>query len=62
MLISFLIVLIIVGVVLYLFNTLVTMDAKIKTVINVVVFLAVFLYALQSFGIMPANGLLHLNK
>lgn len=50
MLISLLIVLVIVGVALYLLNTLVPMDGRIKTVINVVVLLAVFLYVLQAFG------------
>lgn len=53
MLIYFIVVLIVVGVLLYLFNTLVPMDQKIRTVINVVVGLAIFLYALQVFGILP---------
>lgn len=57
MLISFLIVLIVVGVVLYLLNTLVPMDPKIKTVINVVVLLLVFLYVLSAFGILPGHTL-----
>lgn len=56
MLISLLIVLIIVGVVLYLLNTLVPMDSRIKTVINVVVLLAVFLYVLQAFGLVSAHS------
>jgi hypothetical protein len=56
MLISFLITLIVVGVVLYLLNTLVPMDARIKTVINVVVLLCVFLYALQAFGIISGHN------
>jgi len=56
MLISLLVVLVIVGVVLYLLNTLVPMDARIKTVINVVVLLAVFLYVLQSFGFVSSHS------
>lgn len=56
--ISFLIMLIIVGVVLYLLNTLVPMDGRIKTVINVVVLLCVFLYVLEFFGFLPA-GIFH---
>lgn len=57
MLISLLVVLLIVGVVLYLLNTLVPMDGRIKTVINVVVILAVFLYVLQAFGVLGAHSL-----
>jgi hypothetical protein len=55
MLITMLIVLIIVGVALYLLNTLVPMDSRIKTVINVVVIIVVLLYVLQAFGILPAH-------
>jgi hypothetical protein len=57
--ISFLIVLVIIGVCLYLLNTLVPMDAKIKTVINVVVVVAVLLYTLQFFGIVGDLSLPH---
>jgi len=49
--ISLLIMLVIIGVVLYLLNTLVPMDPKIKTVINAVVCVIVFLYVLQAFGV-----------
>lgn len=52
---SFIITLIIVGVLLYLLNTLVPMDARIKTVINVVVLLFVLLYVLQGFGVLPGG-------
>lgn len=55
MLISFLITLVVVGVLLYLLNTLVPMDGRIKTVINVVVLLGVFIYALSAFGVLPAG-------
>lgn len=55
MLISFLIVLVVVGVILYLLNVLVPMDGKIKTVINAVVLLCVFFYVLQMFGVLPAH-------
>lgn len=57
---SLLITLIIVGVVLYLLNTLVPMDTRIKTVINVVVILCVFLYALEAFGVLPPGSFPHL--
>lgn len=48
-LISLIILLIIVGVLLYLVNTLIPMDGKIKTIINVVVVLVVCLWLLQIF-------------
>jgi len=49
--ISILIVLVIVGVALYCLNTLVPMDPRIKTVINALVLLVVFLWILQALGI-----------
>jgi len=48
-LISLVVVLIIVGVLLYLINNLIPMDAKIKTIINVVVVVAVCLWLLNLF-------------
>lgn len=56
-LITLLIVLILIGVVLYLVNTLIPMDPKIKTIINVVVIIVVLLWLLQVFGL--ASGLEH---
>ena len=50
-LISILIVLIIIGVVLYLVNTYIPMAAPIKTVINVVVVIALCLWLLNGFGL-----------
>lgn len=55
MLISLLVVLVVVGVLLYLLNALVPLDPKIKTVINVIVGLCVFLWVLQIFGVFPAH-------
>lgn len=49
--ISLLVTLVIVGVILWLLNTLVPMDGRIKTIINVLVCLFLFLYILQFFGI-----------
>lgn len=46
---SLLVVLIIVGVLLYLVNSLIPMDGKIKTIINVVVVLLVLLWLLNIF-------------
>jgi hypothetical protein len=55
MLWSIIVVLIVVGVLLYLLNALVPMDSRIKTVINVLVGLAVFLYIMSSFGFLPSH-------
>ena len=55
--ISLLITLVIIGVLLYLFNVLVPMDGKIKTVIYAIVFLIIFLYVLQAFGVVGAHTL-----
>jgi hypothetical protein len=60
MLISFIVTLIIIGVLLYLVNTLIPMDSRIKTVINVVVLILVLLYTLSAFGILPMNTSSHL--
>lgn len=55
--VSLLITLVIIGVLLYLFNVLVPVDGKIKTVIYALVFIMVFLYVLQAFGIVGAHTL-----
>ena len=51
MLVSVVITLIVVGVLLWLVNTYIPMDAKIKQVLNVVVIIAVVLWLLQAFGV-----------
>lgn len=51
-LISFIIVLIVVGVLLWLANTYIPMDGKIKQVINVVVIIAVVIWCLSAFGVL----------
>ena len=50
-LISLVVTLIVVGVLLWLVNTYVPMDAKIKQVLNVVVIIAVVLWLLSAFGL-----------
>jgi hypothetical protein len=50
-LIGLIVVLIVVGVLLYLVNTIIPMDAKIKMIINVLVVLVVCLWLLQEFGL-----------
>jgi hypothetical protein len=53
-LLTLLIVLVIFGVLLYLFNVYVTMiDAKVKKLINIVVIGALVLYVLWAFGLLP---------
>jgi hypothetical protein len=49
--IELVIMLILVGVGLYLINTLIPMDAKIKQILNVVVVIVVILWLLRSFGV-----------
>ncbi len=55
-LIELLVILAIVGVLLWLFNTLVPMDGRIKTAINAIVLLVVFIYILQAFGLIHGFG------
>jgi hypothetical protein len=45
-------VLIVVGVVLWLVNTYIPMDGKIKNILNVVVVIGVVLWLLQAFGVL----------
>ena len=51
-LVHIVLVLIIVGVLLWLINSFIPMDAKIKTLLNLVVTIAVIVWLLQVFGIL----------
>jgi hypothetical protein len=51
-LVTVLIVLVVVGVILWLVNTYIPMDAKIKKILNVVVVVVVVLWLLRAFGIL----------
>jgi hypothetical protein len=51
-LVSLAIVLIIVGVLLWLVNNYIPMDAKIKKILNVVVVIVVIVWLLQAFGVL----------
>ena len=51
-LIHVVIVLVVVGVILWLVNTYLPMDAKIKKILNIVVVIAVVLWLLSAFGIL----------
>lgn len=51
-LIGLVISLVVVGILLWLLNTYVPMDGKIRQIINVVVVIAVVIWVLQSFGVL----------
>lgn len=55
-LISLIVVLAVVGVLLYLLNTYLPMDAKIKNILNIVVVIAVVLWLLKVFGLLSGLG------
>lgn len=51
-----LIVLVVVGIILYLVNTYIPMDGKIKNILNVVVVILVIIWLLKVFGLFAAIG------
>ncbi len=51
-LISLVVVLVVVGVILWLINSYIPMDAKIKKILNVVVVIVVIIWLLQAFGVL----------
>jgi hypothetical protein len=53
--ITVLIILVVVGLLLWLVNSYIPMDAKIKNILNVVVVILVVLWLLQIFGVFSAN-------
>lgn len=55
-LINLVIVLIVVGVLLWLVNTYIPMDRKIKSILNVVVVIVVVIWLLQVFGVLGSLG------
>jgi hypothetical protein len=55
-LISLVVALIVVGVLLWLVNTYIPMDGKIKKILNVVVVVAVILWLLVAFGVLGHGG------
>ena len=50
------IVLVVVGIMLWLVNAYIPMDAKIKKILNIVVVIAVIIWLLQAFGLLGAIG------
>ena len=61
-LISLIIVLIVVGVLLWAANTYIPMDQKIKTIMNIVVVIAVVLWLLQAFGVLGSLGSINIGR
>ena len=61
MLINIIIVLIVVGVLLWLVNTYIPMDSKIKSILNAVVVICVVLWLLQAFGIIGSLNTIRVN-
>jgi 1-acyl-sn-glycerol-3-phosphate acyltransferase len=61
-LISLVVVLIIVGVLLWLVNSYIPMDPKIKKILNVVVVIAVVLWLLAAFGVFSGLGTIRIGK
>jgi hypothetical protein len=58
-LISLVGILIVIGVALWLINTYIPMDSKIKSILNAVIVIAVILWLLQVFGIIGSIGSLN---
>ncbi len=57
-LLTIVVVLIVVGVLLWLVNTYIPMDSKIKSILNAVVVIVVVLWLLQAFGLLgPLNNI-----
>lgn len=55
-LVSLVITLIVVGVLLWLVNTYIPMDGKIKKILNIVVVIVVVLWLLSAFGVLGHSG------
>ena len=58
---SLIIVLVVVGVLLWLVNTYIPMDRKIKSILNAVVVIGVVLWLLQAFGIIGSLNAVRVN-
>lgn len=54
--IGLIVILVVVGVLLYLVNTMLPIDGNIKKIINIVVVIAVILWLLSVFGILGGTG------
>jgi hypothetical protein len=61
-LLSIVLVLIVVGVLLWLINTYIPMDGKIKSILNAVVVIVVVLWLLQAFGVLGELNTVHVGR
>jgi len=61
-LINLVIVLVVVGVLLWAVNTYIPMDSKIKTILNIVVVIAVVLWLLSAFGVLGSLENVHIGR
>jgi hypothetical protein len=59
---TLIVVLIVVGVLLWLVNTYIPMDGKIKQILNAVVVIAVVLWLLQAFGLLGNLENIHIGR
>ena len=61
-LIHLIIVLVVVGLILWMINRYIQMEARIKSILNVVVIIVVILWLLSVFGILPAMSGIRLGR
>lgn len=61
-LVNLIVILIVVGVILWLINTYLPMDGKIKSILNAVFVIAVVLWLLQVFGLLASLNAIHIGK
>jgi predicted membrane protein len=61
-LISIILALVVAGVVLWLINTYIPMDGKIKSILNIVVVIIVILWLLSAFGVLGSQEHVHMGK
>lgn len=61
-LINLIVVLIVVGVLLWLVNTYIPMDGKIKQILNIVVVVVVVIWLLQVFGVIGSLGNIRIGR
>jgi hypothetical protein len=61
-LINLVVVLIVVGVLLWLVNSFIPMDRKIKQILNIVVVIAVVIWLLQVFGVIGSLGNIRIGR
>lgn len=59
-LISLIVILVVVGVILWMVNTYIPMDGKIKQILNIVVVIVVAIWLLQSLGVLGSVNGIHI--